>query len=64
MKAAAEFGVVAKGQTIVGTVVFLSDVHAIGLPIAQGLTFTQIGRRLGISRQGAAQLLKPLPGKR
>jgi branched-chain amino acid transport system substrate-binding protein len=41
MKAAAEFGIVAKGQTIVGTVVFLSDVHAIGLPVAQGLTFTE-----------------------
>jgi branched-chain amino acid transport system substrate-binding protein len=41
MKAAAEFGIVAKGQTVVGTVVFLTDVHAIGLPIAQGLIFTE-----------------------
>jgi branched-chain amino acid transport system substrate-binding protein len=41
MKAAAEFGVVAKGQTVVGTVVFLTDVHAIGLQTAQGLVFTE-----------------------
>jgi branched-chain amino acid transport system substrate-binding protein len=41
MKTAAEFGVVAKGQMMAGTVVFLSDVHAIGLPIAQGLVFTE-----------------------
>jgi branched-chain amino acid transport system substrate-binding protein len=41
MKTAAEFGVVAKGQSLAGTVVFLADVHAIGLPIAQGLVFTE-----------------------
>jgi branched-chain amino acid transport system substrate-binding protein len=41
MKTSAEFGVVAKGQSIAGTVVFLADVHAIGLPIAQGLVFTE-----------------------
>ena len=37
IKQAAEFGIVAGGQKLAGLLVYLTDVHAIGLPIAQGL---------------------------
>jgi len=37
---AAEFGVTQAGQTIAGLVVFLSDVHALGTEVAQGLQLT------------------------
>lgn len=37
IKQAAEFGVVAGGQKLAGLLVYISDVHSIGLDIAQGL---------------------------
>ncbi|SFN58790.1 ABC transporter substrate-binding protein [Marinobacter pelagius] len=37
---AGEFGVTQAGQTIAGLVVFLSDVHALGTEVAQGLQLT------------------------
>ena len=40
IKAAKEFGVVAGGQTIAGLLVFLSDIHALGLDTAQGMQMT------------------------
>ncbi len=40
MKQASEFGVVQSGQTIAGMLVFLTDINALGLDVAQGLTFT------------------------
>lgn len=40
VRQAAEFGVVAGGQKLAGFLVFLSDVHSLGLEAAQGLTFT------------------------
>ena len=40
IKAANEFGVVAGGQTIAGLLVFLSDIHALGLDVAQGMQMT------------------------
>ena len=40
IKAANEFGLVAAGQKIAGLLVFLSDVHALGLQTAQGLQMT------------------------
>jgi branched-chain amino acid transport system substrate-binding protein len=40
IKAANEFGIVAGGQKIAGLLVFLSDVHALGLDVAQGLQLT------------------------
>jgi len=40
IKQAAEFGIVKGGQNLAGLLVFLSDVHALGLPIAQGLVVT------------------------
>jgi branched-chain amino acid transport system substrate-binding protein len=40
VKQAAEFGIVQGGQRLAGLLVFLSDVHALGLPTAQGLTLT------------------------
>jgi branched-chain amino acid transport system substrate-binding protein len=40
IKQAAEFGVVQGGQKLAGLLVFISDVHALGLPIAQGLNLT------------------------
>ena len=39
-KQAAEFGIVKGGQELAGLLVFITDVHALGLPTAQGLTFT------------------------
>ncbi len=40
VKQAAEFGIVKGGQRLAGLLVFLTDVHALGLPTAQGLTLT------------------------
>jgi branched-chain amino acid transport system substrate-binding protein len=41
IKQAAEFGIVAGGQNLAGLLVFLTDVHALGLQTAQGLIFTE-----------------------
>jgi branched-chain amino acid transport system substrate-binding protein len=41
IKQAAEFGVVQRGQSLAGLLVFLSDVHGLGLDKAQGLIFTE-----------------------
>jgi len=41
IKQAAEFGIVQGGQKLAGLLVFISDVKALGLPIAQGLIFTE-----------------------
>ena len=40
VKQAGEFHVAAGGQKLAGLVVVLSDVHALGLPVANGLIFT------------------------
>ena len=40
LKQASEFGVVQGGQTIAGMLVFLTDIYALGLDVAQGLTYT------------------------
>jgi len=40
IKQASEFGIVQGGQTLAGLLVFISDVHALGLNAAQGLIFT------------------------
>lgn len=39
IKQSKEFGISAGGQTIAGFAVFLSDIHAIGLPDANGIQF-------------------------
>ncbi len=41
IKQAAEFGIVRGGQNLAGLLVFLSDVHGLGLDKAQGLIFTE-----------------------
>jgi branched-chain amino acid transport system substrate-binding protein len=41
IKAASEFGIVKGGQKLAGLLVFISDVHALGLPTAQGLQLTE-----------------------
>jgi branched-chain amino acid transport system substrate-binding protein len=41
IKQAAEFGIVKGGQSLAGLLVFLSDVHGLGLNTAQGLIFTE-----------------------
>ena len=41
IKQAAEFGVVRGGQNIAGLLVFINDVHALGLRTAQGLMLTE-----------------------
>jgi len=40
IKQASEFGVVAGGQRLAGLLVFLTDVHSLGLKTAQGLVIT------------------------
>lgn len=40
VKQAGEFGLAAGGQKLVGLVVVISDVHALGLKLANGLVFT------------------------
>ena len=41
IKQAAEFGIVKGGQTLAGLLVFLTDVHGLGLQTAQGLVVTE-----------------------
>ncbi|MGO4287469.1 ABC transporter substrate-binding protein, partial [Bosea sp. TAB14] len=41
IKQAGEFGIVAGGQKLAGLLVFISDVHALGLQAAQGLVLTE-----------------------
>ncbi len=40
IKQAGEFGIVAGGQKLAGLLVFLTDIHSLGLKTAQGLTIT------------------------
>jgi branched-chain amino acid transport system substrate-binding protein len=40
IKQAAQFGIVASGQKLAALLLFLTDVHALGLETAQGLTLT------------------------
>ncbi len=41
IKQAAEFGIVQQGQSLAGLLIFLTDVHALGLEAAQGLVLTE-----------------------
>src|SRR5580700_8212133 len=41
IKQAHEFGIVAGGQKLAALLLFISDVHSLGLKTAQGLTFTE-----------------------
>jgi branched-chain amino acid transport system substrate-binding protein len=41
VKQAAEFGITQSGQTLAALLLFISDVHALGLNASQGLTFTE-----------------------
>lgn len=41
IKQAGEFGIVAGGQNLAGVVMFISDVHSLGLKTAQGLIVTE-----------------------
>src|SRR6202022_3437595 len=41
IKQAAEFGIVQGGQKLAGLLFLLTDIHALGLPTAQGLTLTE-----------------------
>ncbi len=41
IKQASEFGIVKSGQNLAGLLVFLTDVHGLGLDKAQGLIFTE-----------------------
>src|SRR3546814_16674573 len=40
IKQAAEFGIIQGGQQLAGLLLFISDVHALGLDSAQGLVLT------------------------
>ena len=41
LKQAAEFGITAGGQKLAGMLLFITDVHSLGLKVAQGLNFTE-----------------------
>ena len=41
IKGAAEFGIVKGGQNLAGLLVFITDIHSLGLQTAQGLIFTE-----------------------
>ena len=41
IKQAAEFGIIAGGQNLAGIVMFISDIHSLGLKLAQGLIITE-----------------------
>ncbi|MEP9375667.1 ABC transporter substrate-binding protein [Aquabacter sp. CN5-332] len=41
IKQAVEFGIPAGGQRLVATVLYITDVHSLGLKVAQGLQFTE-----------------------
>ena len=41
IKQASEFGIVQGGQHLAALLLFLTDVHSLGLPVAQGLVFTE-----------------------
>ena len=41
IKQASEFGIVKGGQRLVGLLTFITDIHSLGLPVAQGLQFTE-----------------------
>lgn len=41
IKQAVEFGIPASGQRLVATVLYITDVHSLGLKVAQGLQFTE-----------------------
>src|SRR4051794_29511830 len=41
IKQASEFGIVTGGQKLAALLLFINDVHGLGLKVAQGLTFTE-----------------------
>ncbi|MFX8516236.1 ABC transporter substrate-binding protein, partial [Acinetobacter baumannii] len=41
IKQASEFGIVAGGQRLAGLLIFINDIHALGLNTAQGLVATE-----------------------
>jgi len=41
IKQASEFGIVSGGQKIAGLLMFITDIHALGLKVANGLNFTE-----------------------
>ena len=41
IKQASEFGIVSGGQKLAGLLLFINDVHSLGLKVAQGLSFTE-----------------------
>lgn len=41
IKQASEFGIVSGGQKLAGLLMFISDINALGLKVAQGLNFTE-----------------------
>ena len=41
IKQASEFGIVSGGQKLAGLLLFITDIHALGLNVTQGLNFTE-----------------------
>jgi branched-chain amino acid transport system substrate-binding protein len=64
IKQAHEFGLTAGGQTLAGFLVYITDVHALGIDTAQGLTFTEgfYWNRNDESREFARRFAKAMGG--
>ena len=61
IKQLAEFGLVKAGKKIVAPAIFVTDIHALGLQVAQGVTFVELDV-LGSERRNAC-VFKTLCGK-
>jgi branched-chain amino acid transport system substrate-binding protein len=65
IKQAAEFGIVKGGQQLAGLLMFVSDVHALGLQTAQGLVLTEAWYwdTSAANREFAKKFQAQFPGK-
>ena len=59
IKQAAEFGIVKGGQNLAGLLVFITDVHALGLQNAQGLIITTRSTGMRTTRRARSRSASP-----
>ena len=63
IKQAAEFGITRRGVWLAGLLVFVTDVHALGLEVAQGLVLSETFYwDMNDKTRGLTQRLGPMPG--
>jgi branched-chain amino acid transport system substrate-binding protein len=61
IKQAGEFGITQAGQKLAGLLVFVTDVHALGLQTAQGLVLTESFYWTRTTRPGSSRSASPRP---